>query len=189
MTPPLCSSLILFLSSCSACAQYLRLCILEFQSFRCETLPDPPSSTASNAVVTYSSYLSEDGQTKCFGLAHSALFAATVTLMLGYTIGFPCVCFVLLTRTFGTEATGGIVGWLWWRYPFLRGPADKGFVDPKRVASSSPTAAAAPASPLSPRSKGNAERAMEQRLYEEHQRTFGFLFMDCLLYTSPSPRD
>jgi hypothetical protein len=42
---------------------YLRISTLMFNAFLCSRAPDPLTSTASNAVVSYSLYLTEDLQT------------------------------------------------------------------------------------------------------------------------------
>jgi len=150
------------------CIFFLRCCILEFSTFRCETLPVPPTEISSNAQQTEASYLSEDGITRCLSAEHIGLIVAAVILLVGFTLGYPLFVFVLLTRTFADDSTQGIVGWLRRRVKLLR-------VDNGRVASCSPQLQEA--GKADSIAKGDAESKRLEELQRERERTYGFLFM------------
>jgi len=99
---------------------YLRLTTLMWKAFQCASAPDPLSSTASDAEVTYSLMLMEDMQTVCYTGAHLATVVGVIILLIVYTIGLPVAFFILLTRAFATEHTGGVVGYLRKRFSLLR---------------------------------------------------------------------
>lgn len=107
------------------CIFYLRLCILEFKSFRCAILPDPMESTSILAEETRSLYLVEDGQTLCWRTDHLWVLAFVALLMFVYSAGFPIYCFVLLTRAFADEHTKGCTGFLYKRFALLRAAAEE----------------------------------------------------------------
>jgi hypothetical protein len=150
------------------CIFFLRICILEFKTFRCESLPVPPTEISSNAQQTDASYLSEDGITRCLSAEHIGLIVAAVILLIGFTLGYPLFVFVLLTRTFADDSTQGIVGWLRRRVKLLR-------VDNGRVASCSPKLQEV--GKADSIANGDAERKRLEELQRERERTYGFLFM------------
>jgi hypothetical protein len=47
--------------------------------------------------------------------------AGACILLLVYTVGFPCFCFVLLMRAFSEHHSKGVLGWLRRKVPILRG--------------------------------------------------------------------
>ncbi len=89
---------------------YLRVAMLCFKALQCELQPDPAAPTDSQAEQTMSLYLMEDGQTRCYEGAHFILLICVAALGLLYMLGFPCFIFVLLTRAFAGERSGGIIG-------------------------------------------------------------------------------
>jgi hypothetical protein len=149
------------------CIFFLRICILEFNTFRCETLPMPPSEISSNAQQTEANYLSEDGITRCLSAEHIGLIVAAVILLVGFTLGYPIFVFVLLMRTFSDSTTQGVSGWLRRRIKLLR--AEDG-----RVANDTPTSQA----------RRTSVQSIEA-LLKERERTYGFLFMVRCFKTYP----
>jgi hypothetical protein len=112
----LCHALLILLS-----IFYLRLTTLLFQALLCDRMPDPTAATDSEAIVTQSLYLREDGQTACWTGAHNATAAGAIILLLLYSVGYPLFCFVLLTRAFANESSTGVMGWLRTHFSWLRG--------------------------------------------------------------------
>ena len=82
---------------------YLRLAILEMQAFQCAMYPDPLTSSASDAIVTSSLYLTSDLQSLCYKGRHLTVAIVASILLPLYTAFFPLWCYVLLMRAFGNE--------------------------------------------------------------------------------------
>ncbi len=112
----LCHALLILLS-----IFYLRLTALLFKALACDRMPDPTAPTDSEATVTESLYLREDGQTECWKGSHNGTAAGAIILLLLYSAGFPLSCFVLLTRAFTNEDSTGVMGWLRTHFSWLRG--------------------------------------------------------------------
>lgn len=100
---------------------YLRTVTMICSMFVCSQQPDPVLSFASNVIPTYSLYLDQDGSTLCFRGAH--LLAAVVCMLLAlvYCVGYPLLCFTVLTRAFGGPESDGIMGLAWRRFSCMRG--------------------------------------------------------------------
>jgi hypothetical protein len=103
------------------CVFYLRITILLFSAFPCSLTADPSAPTDSLAEPTQSLILDADGQTKCFSGEHAVALPFIILLLLFYTAGLPLGCFILLTRAFADEQTGGVIGRMWRRWACLRG--------------------------------------------------------------------
>lgn len=100
---------------------YLRLTTLLFEGLLCDRMPNPTAPTDSEAIITNSLYLREDGQTACWMGSHNLIAAGAIILLLVYSAGYPLFCFVLLTRAFTDESSTGALGWLRLRFLCLRG--------------------------------------------------------------------
>jgi hypothetical protein len=104
---------------------YLRMCTLQLQALQCVEAPDPLNSLASDAEETFSLYLSEDLQTKCFQGEHLRTVIIVLVLMLVYTLGFPLFCLLLLSRAFASEYSTGAIGLLWHHVKWMRGDVEE----------------------------------------------------------------
>ncbi len=113
----LCHALLILLS-----IFYLRLTTLLFKALLCDRMPDPTAPTDSEAAVTKSLYLREDGQTACWTGSHNSTAAGAIILLVLYSCGFPLFCFVLLTRAFTDETSTGVMGWLRSHFSFFYSP-------------------------------------------------------------------
>ena len=103
----LCHALLILLS-----IFYLRLTTLLFKGLLCDRMPNPTAPTDSEAVMTESLYLREDGQTSCWSGAHISTATGVIILLTLYSAGFPIFCFVLLTRAFTDQSnSSGVIGW------------------------------------------------------------------------------
>jgi hypothetical protein len=102
------------------CVFYLRITILLFSAFPCSLTADPSAPADSLAEPTQSLILDADGQTKCFSGEHAVALPFISLLLLLYTAGLPLGCFILLTRAFADEQTGGVIGRMWKRWACLR---------------------------------------------------------------------
>ena len=91
---------------------YLKLTTLCVRGMMCAWAADPAPLDGSAASSSQSLYLVVDTSIKCFSGWHAPTVAFILLLFLAYCIGFPCFCFVLLTRAFVTPEHGGIMGWL-----------------------------------------------------------------------------
>ncbi len=107
---------------------YLRLTTLLFQGLVCDQMPNPMAPTDSEAIVTTSLYLREDGQTACWTGAHTGTATLVIFLLVFYSAGFPLCCFVLLMQAFTDESSTGVIGWLRKRFACLRGPPKRRLV-------------------------------------------------------------
>jgi hypothetical protein len=103
------------------CVFYLRITILLFSALPCSLTADPAAPADSLAEPTQSLILDADGQTKCFSGEHAVALPFISLLLLLYTAGLPLGCFILLTRAFADEQTGGVIGRMWKRWACLRG--------------------------------------------------------------------
>jgi len=100
---------------------YFKLVVLQLQALSCSQQPDPKQAgLLSDDVVQWHSYLIEDGSTRCWQGGHAATFFAVIVLFLGFTLGFPAFCFVLLARTVGHRVDDGITGWILRHLPWLK---------------------------------------------------------------------
>jgi hypothetical protein len=100
---------------------YLRFTTILFNGFSCELQPDPTAPADSEATTTQSLYLYADGQTLCWHGSHITTVSLALILLLVYSVGFPLFCFILLTRAFTDNRTGGFIGWLRSHFKCLRG--------------------------------------------------------------------
>jgi hypothetical protein len=169
---------------CSAPVSYLRVTTLVCQNFHCSRQPNPVNSLASNAVVTYGVYLSADGSTICYQGAHIASTVFSVLLILGFTLGLPCYCFVMLMRAFSTPQTSGINGWLRRHFSILRDERAehrRAIIHQAAVTFvSSGTSANAPASPsqaMSAPVERAVTRAADVTLERDRADSYGFLYL------------
>jgi hypothetical protein len=137
----LCHSLLILLS-----IFYLRVTTLLFEALVCDRMPNPTAPADSDATVTESLFLREDGQTACWTGEHVSVATGSIILLILYSTGFPLFCFVLLTRAFTHENSTGLIGWLRRRVSWLR---DSRHHSAARAAMQQSDATARPSSPSS----------------------------------------
>jgi len=110
------------------CIFYLRICVLQLKTFRCEMAPVPdPLSLPGEFLADHEQrlFISEDLQTECYTGAHLQLVIVVSLLFAVYTLGLPLICVVVLMREMGEPSTDGVIGWLWRNVSWLRAPKYK----------------------------------------------------------------
>lgn len=169
---------------------YLRMVILSLKAFKCVSVIDSDSGSTSDAIATYSLVLAEDMQTRCYEGDHLIATIVIAILLIAYIVGFPIACLVVLSRSFGSERTGGLLGWLWRHFAIFRGPEHKilrnrtnwhvhdTFIADgagnKKINADSASASAWDDTDIPPTPE---RQAQIERQYRARMATFGYLFI------------
>ena len=81
---------------------YLKLTSLTFKGFLCEA-QTPSIETTTSTIPTDTIYvLVYDPTVRCFSADHSGIFTLMIAVFVLFVIGFPIVCWILITRTFSS---------------------------------------------------------------------------------------
>jgi hypothetical protein len=123
---------------------YLRVTQLMLSAFRCSYAPDPPTSIASNAPITYSLYLTEDSKTLCYTGAHKTITIVAGIILFLYSFGLPFFVFRAGVKRFINGRTDGCLGWLRIQCICLRGEEGKVKAVLKRTNTGTDTGIASP---------------------------------------------
>ena len=93
---------------------YLQLHTLMFGLLRCVEAPVPSVSTVPGSPVSTSTglYLAVDLITPCFAGEHTAALVVVCLLFVSYTLVFPVVAYIFLSRMFASSRSPWIVRWL-----------------------------------------------------------------------------